>query len=572
MTFRISVLFLLLASLSVDLKAQTGSEAQQNTLLPEINPQDIEIRSEFRARFPGLRRQPILGFNPKPRVFRINPNRMPFMESRDEAVANIAITQLDRPEPPARATLSSPSRTNALLRAGMGNFLTPEANLYLFHSPNKENAVSSNFNFISSEGHTDTPLSSFRNLDGDVLYRRAITDKRRLELGMGFLSDFNRMFDLNPALQNGIGETASKNIQGLSGSVIVHQQQNNVEGWRTEVSGRLFSAEVGAGNTFADGKVIEQIGGISFENTWAGSELYETLGLFGNVNIGNYENGSNSSQAWLITGAGARYKKLFNFNIHLKADVGLSYVSDGVENKFYVAPKVDVRYTLKDALVIKGGIFGSPEMTTMKDHHTSNHFLNAQTVLRQSYTSAAFGEVEFHVMEGTRVFGGASFETTRNYAYYGRQIQSVNGNQTLSFYDVNFGRAQIFEIYGGLTQQVVEELVFFDASLRVRSPKLKSGGDIPFEEKVQAQVSVGYKPIDKLKLSGWGEYIGKRSTASVTQDLSAFLLINAGVEYQFTPKFGVYVKVLNILGQEYEIWEGYEERPLQAFGGITFKL
>ena len=46
----------------------------QNTLLPEINPQDIEIRSEFKANFPGLRRQPILGFNPTPRVFQIDPN------------------------------------------------------------------------------------------------------------------------------------------------------------------------------------------------------------------------------------------------------------------------------------------------------------------------------------------------------------------------------------------------------------------------------------------------------------------------------------------------------------------
>ena len=66
--------------------AQTASD---NSLLPEINPQDIEIRSEFKARFPGLRRQPILGFNPKPRVFQIQADRMPFMESREDAVANI---------------------------------------------------------------------------------------------------------------------------------------------------------------------------------------------------------------------------------------------------------------------------------------------------------------------------------------------------------------------------------------------------------------------------------------------------------------------------------------------------
>ena len=48
------------------------------SLLPDIDPQDIEIRGEFSARFPGIMRQPILGFSPRPRVFQIDPNRMPF--------------------------------------------------------------------------------------------------------------------------------------------------------------------------------------------------------------------------------------------------------------------------------------------------------------------------------------------------------------------------------------------------------------------------------------------------------------------------------------------------------------
>ena len=54
--------------------------------------------------------------------------------------------------------------------------------------------------------------------------------------------------------------------------------------------------------------------------------------------------------------------------------------------------------------------------------------------------------------------------------------------------------------------------------------------------------------------------------------MSAFLLFNAGAEYRINKKFGVYVKVLNILGQNYELWDGYQERPLQVFGGITLNL
>ena len=129
MYLRLILILIACVFVSSDTTAQS-SASDQNSLLPEINPQDIEIRSEFRARFPGLRRQPILGFNPKPRVFQVDPYRMPFMESRDEAVASMAITQLDRPEPPERTIIEEPKRRAIFSRAGIGNFTTQNLMVY----------------------------------------------------------------------------------------------------------------------------------------------------------------------------------------------------------------------------------------------------------------------------------------------------------------------------------------------------------------------------------------------------------------------------------------------------------
>ena len=79
----------------------SGSESRgESSLLPEINPQDIEIRSEYKAQFPGVRRQPILGFKPRARVFQLDPNRMPYMESVDEVIMNLPIGTLSRPDAP----------------------------------------------------------------------------------------------------------------------------------------------------------------------------------------------------------------------------------------------------------------------------------------------------------------------------------------------------------------------------------------------------------------------------------------------------------------------------------------
>ena len=81
-------------SLFTSLSAQSLTQAQGSDLLPDINPQDIEIKGDYRIKFPGLQRQPILGFEPKPRVFQLDPYRMPFLETNDQVVASIPLTPL----------------------------------------------------------------------------------------------------------------------------------------------------------------------------------------------------------------------------------------------------------------------------------------------------------------------------------------------------------------------------------------------------------------------------------------------------------------------------------------------
>lgn len=572
MTLRITSLFLFTLLIGVELPAQTTGGNPQNTLLPEINPQDIEIRSEFRARFPGLRRQPILGFNPKPRVFRIDPNRMPFMESRDEAVANIAITQLDRPEPPQRSILSTPDRTNVFVKAGVGNFITPELEGYFFQGLNERSNVSGNVNYRSSGGHLDDQLSSFRYFDGDVQYSTKLENELMVSASGGFLSDFNRMFNLIPVQQNLIGETARKDYLGGGAKVTVQKKKNELEGWQAYLGGNIYSLDLDAGSTPRTGEINEQVYELGFSKKWAGNRLYETFHVNSSLKAGNYQYTGVNAVQWLDARGSVEYRKMLDFSLHLNAEAGLAYVSDGISNNIYITPKATVRYNLKDTFIITGRLYGSPEMQTIQGHHETNRFLNYQTVLQHAYRSGLNAEVAFQIIEGNRVFGGVSYEIIKDYAYYTRSSQPGLGGATFGFYQVNYDKANIFELFGGITQQLVPEKFWFDARFYARRPKLSSDQDIPFEERIGLNGSVSYKPLDALKISGWTEYIGTRTAPETTQELDAFLLLNTGAEYQINNKFGVYVKVLNILGQKYEIWEGYEERPLQAFGGITFKF
>ncbi|HKL18603.1 MAG TPA: hypothetical protein VJ905_06530, partial [Halalkalibaculum sp.] len=114
--FTLFLFFLFLAVLTIPSVAQ--QQDTENSLLPEIDPQDIEIRSQFRARFPGIRRQPILGFDPTPRVYQVDPNRQPFMETQEQVVANLPVSELSRPNPPAYNPMRYSENIQAYSRLG----------------------------------------------------------------------------------------------------------------------------------------------------------------------------------------------------------------------------------------------------------------------------------------------------------------------------------------------------------------------------------------------------------------------------------------------------------------------
>lgn len=571
MILRIFTITLLAILAHLPAMAQSGGGNAQNSLLPDINPQDIEIRSEFKARFPGLRRQPILGFNPKPRVFRIDPDRMPFMESREDAVAGIEVTNLDRPRPPVRRILSTPLRRSGYIRAGIGSYITPEIEAYGFSQINEQSQLLGDLNFRASDGHLEDNLGSFRYMDASVNYVNKVNESLRFSVDVGGLYDFNKMIQPEGLAIQNIGIT-DKDYTGAGGTITLENIQNSLDGWRISVGGNAFSVDVNAGENSLTGEVNEQRYHASASKYWAGQRMYETFDITGGVEGGRYKSTGLETEQWINAKASLEYSRLLNFNMHISARGGVEYISDAFSEKIYIAPGLKLKHNLRDAVLLTANLYAKPEMQSVQEHHQYNRFLNFETQLRHSYKTGLDAEIAFQPIEGNRIFGGLSFNHIRDYAYYQRaEVISQNGGE-FGFYDVNYGDANIFEIYAGITQQLVPEKFWFTAKLYGRSPSLSDGGDIPYEERLGLEGSLSYKPVKNLTISSWAEYVGPRADPNAMEDLNAFALINGGAEYQINERFGVYAKVLNILGQKYEIWNGYEERPFQVFGGLTIKL
>ena len=564
--------FLLIACLFPAItSAQDRQVGADNSLLPEINPQDIEIRSEFRARFPGLRRQPILGFNPKPRVFQIDPNRTPFIETREEAVADISVTQLGRPDPPLRNILNDPQRMNGYIRGAIGSFLSPDVNAYGYYALDENSAVTGNMNMRGSTGHLDGPESSFRYLDANAGYLKRFSNDMRLSLDVGALSDYNDLFNIDdPNIQGQIGETASKEYQGFNGQIRLHKVNNTLNGWDLVVGGNVFKTSMEAGSSTLGGESDETVGHLSFSYYWPGQKIYETFKITGNLESATYSSHTFDSETWMNAEAAITYERLFDFSTRVKAKGGVSYVTDAFDSKVLLSPEIEIKHHFSERLSVTGKAFGKPDLKTLQEHHQYNRLLSPDNLLRYSYDIGAAGEANFQLFGGNRIFGGVSYTHTQNYAYYQRSL--LTPNDTPGFYSLQYNDANIFEIYAGANQQLVPEKFWANAKVYARSPKLSGGGDIPYEEKMGLEGSLSFKPVDQLTLNTWAEYLGKRQSPETGTELKAFALLSAGAEYQVNDKIGVFAKLLNITGQEYEVWNGYQERPFQIFGGITIKL
>lgn len=553
--------------------AQTTQSEADRSLLPEINPQDIEIRSEFRARFPGLRRQSILGFNPEPRVFQIDANRMPFIESRDDAVADVSVTELDRPEPPERFSLTTPTRRNLYVRGGLGSYLSPEVEAFGFYELNEKSLLSSDINFSGSDGHLENQESGFRYLDINGRFINQRTEDLKLIVDVGALSDQNYLYNLEDNFQqNFIGETANKDYLGFNGQVAIQNKMNNFTGWNLAAGGSYFSSSFYDGNAgLGGGDISENKVYASYSNYWTGKRMYETFEASANVDAGSYDPSQTNAENWVLADASFQYKRLFDFTTSVQGKAGVAYVSDAFSNNIYFAPEIEIVHNFNDKLSLTGIAFGKPEMQTVQDHQQYNRFLQNRMQLQHSYKMKAEGTVNYKLLEGNRFFAGASYSHIKNYAVYQREV--FTSPTTLpAFYDVNFQNANILELYTGASYQLIPEKFWADGRVYFRAPNLSSGQTIPYEEKLGVKGAVSYKPIQALTINGWTEYIGKRQSPETNSELNGYLLLNTGAEYQINDTFGVYAKLLNILGQDYEVWNGYQERPFQIFGGITVKL
>ncbi|MCC5942862.1 MAG: hypothetical protein JJU37_15065 [Balneolaceae bacterium] len=575
------ILVLLTVSLlfSHEIKAQDAQADTEQSLLPEIDPQDIEIRSQFQARFPGLRRQPILGFNPRPRVFQIDPNRIPFIEDEETVAANLPIGTLDRPEAPDYHRLGYADPKHAFFRGGVGSFISPEADVFAVAKLSDKNWISGSASFESTDGHISNFSSSYRYFNTDIRSYNRFSDRTQMNLNAGFSSNFNYMPWL-VGVNGGFYDFETRvSKTGFYGSADLDVAQ-------TSLSGVKISAG-GYGNDYSLNSTLNPFNGDAGEWGMNVAASYSRLG--NNINeihrikvstkIGDQQPFMEDGGLWSVSTLSAHYERLFNYRTDVKVSLGASGVSDALDDfTFYVAPEIEVKHTFFTGFSVRGNAYGKANHYSFAEVQNQNRFFDFSTPLRHQYELKALGEVLLEPFYGTKIIGGASYQNINNFLYFERSPDPFESSINVSamgisegYYSAAFSDANIFRVYGGVTQDLRPEVLWVSADGHWQIPRLDGGDKIPFVENLSIKGTVSFRPAQQVLIEGWSEFLSGREN-HLGENLSSFFTLGGKFEVSLSDRFGVYGKMRNVLNEEYEIWSGYPERGFQAFVGFTYLL
>lgn len=550
--------------------AQVVPTDTEQSLLPEIDPQDIEIRSQFQARFPGLRRQPILGFNPRPRVFQTDPNRMPFIESEDVVAASLPVGTLDRPEPPVFNSLGYSTPRNAFFRGGIGSEISPEADLYAMARLGDHHWISGNTTLRSSNGHEELVATSYRYLDVNIKSFNRLSKNTDLNVTAGLQSNFNHMLQLNSDIEPILDTDSRVNMNGFNTSVNIHHSETSLSGFNVGINGYSNRFE-----TISD---LEPLNGDAGE--W-GVEIHGDYSRLGNrineiqkidlqIQTGSTRAQFGTSHRWAISTLSGKYERLFNYRTDVKASLGFSGVRDAFDDFiFYLTPKVEINHRFFTGFNIRGLASGTPSHVNYSAIQQENRFFDFTSDLKHQYEYMLLGEVLLEPFYGTKILGGVSFQDVKNFMYYSRSENPAGLTEVAEgFYTANFSGANILRVYGGFSQDLKPEVIWVSADGFWQIPKLSSGDKIPYAESISLKASVSIRPVRDVLLEGWGEFSGNREN-HLGDKMSSYTTIGGRFEISISDRFGVYGKLLNLLNEEFELWEGFTEQGFRGFAGFT---
>lgn len=537
--------------------------AQENVVLPDLAPREVEITGDLTISFPSLRRQPLIGFNPPPRVPEIPASRRPFTEAYKQPSADLPPSPLRPPEPPSVSPLASRAPSDGYVSVAAGTWLDRSVEAAINLGTSVRSAATLEVDYFGTDGHESGPLnaSSARDMFASRLGWSRKAGNGWLRLNGGLVRNAWSLFGAVPSAAGNALDNPDRTLTSWHSGI----------SYNTTPGGRISGgSSVSFEHTLLETDVFDP----AVREDPATSRTAQSIDLDAHLTVpvgtsriqvktwGSAQGFDDGSFRSLRFGE-ARALFLSPRDRILTLDLGgvvLGY--DGRDNHLaYAAPVVRARYWLNDGLSVIGGTEPRLEHVSLRSVYEASPYLMDEPVLLPTMISMdAFGGIEFSTVlwQGTLKAG---LRNEPNHRYVETPSGTVRGYQS-GYFQTAHDEADVLYVSldVGLTLSTA-----FQTGIRIQVQDTKLGaGDaaIPFVSPIVTRAWLASSFLDsRLLVDTSFQFESERSTrVGGAVDGQNLMLVEAATVWWFRPSLGASIGLRHLLSEP-TFWPGY---PLES--------
>lgn len=545
---------------------------EEAPVLPDITPQVVEIRTGLDISLPSLQRQPLIGFNPPPRVASVPADRRPYAEAYKQKSADLPESPLAALDPEPGASLSSGAPGRGMAEAAAGRYL---GRLIRFHTElplSRNTAFHARVDYAGSEGHSSADIpenisASFNTFEALVgLQRKA----RPVSFGLDLdgLVHARRMYGAVPGARHisGLRTTPLRTGQGGGGAIWIKtnattqvdfraRARYSVHSWETNASRPEFEAGSNEFTRDESAWVLESELALPVTKSGelTGDVRYSQLG---------FDTEETSSVAMLDAGAGTRIR--LGPRLHVTGGMRfLAFTESDSGSSAWIAPEAHLDFRLLPALQLYARNDARVEHRSTASMYRENPFLVDRPVVQPTVYTVDMrvgGRMQVGVV-GIDVHGG--YANAPNYRYFETARIDESRGYAQGMIAARYAAATIAYAGGDLSVHLPAGLSIA-AGLTIRNGKLKEDDtDIPYFGPVTGRGGVSWS-----FRNGRGfvqttlDYEGARHvTARSTRKLDGYFDVDVSALYPITQRIGVLLRLDNLVAGSTARWEHYDRTP-----------
>jgi hypothetical protein len=247
----------------------------------------------------------------------------------------------------------------------------------------------------------------------------------------------------------------------------------------------------------------------------------------------------------------------------IKAEFGFSFnkSGDNTLNTLFAAAGVE----LAENFVLLGEYSPHAEFVTAGRMMRANYYFAQQTVknifLKKKNKIKAVLKYEYD--KYYQIDGGIEYYKAENLPYY------VNPNQS-GFFEIATTSATNLNLYLNLIYHMGPYGIFYASFDYIKTEDLNNK-QIPYYPIFKASLSYGYVFSSGLRADASVKYLSDRyADVQNTVKLKTFFNLGVKITYVLREQFLITLKVENILNTKRYLWQGYQEKPIDASIGFNF--